>query len=294
MKTIGTVAFAAALAAGSLSAQAAAVLSSDLQSFAVLGAAAVTNVPNNVIVGNLGVSPGSSITGFLSLPGVAVPDPQVTSGNVHATTALAGQAQSDLTTARNALSSLGAGTLLGVDLVGLTILPGVYTVPAGTSNLTGAVTLDGQGDLNALWVFQFASTLITSPDAVVNVINTGSGAGVFWNVGSSATLDLRTAFQGNILSLASITMKNSAKIGCGRALAETGAVTMDMNTVNAILCDTVSGGEGSVGFAGNGGAGGVGGGNVPEPATSALVLVALIGVASTSRRRAQPVLAGPA
>ena len=285
MNALGTIAVAAALAAGSLDAQAAPVLSSDLQSFAILGASAVTNVPTSVVVGNVGVSPGSAITGFLSSPGVAVADPQVTSGEVHATTALAGQAQSDLTTARNTLSSLGAGTLLSADLVGLTILPGVYTVPAGTSNLTGAVTLDGQGNLNALWVFQFASTLITSVNAVVNVINTGSGAGIFWNVGSSATLNLDTVFEGNILALESITMNTRATIGCGRALADTGAVTMDTNNVNAILCDTASGGEGSVGFAGNGGAGG---GNVPEPATPALVLVALLGVASVSRRRARP------
>src|SRR2546428_13029129 len=95
------------------------------------------------------------------------------------------------------------------------------------------------------------STLITSPGSAVNVVNTGSGAGVFWNVGRSATLDTTTSFQGNILALTSITLNTHATIGCGRALADTGAVTMDMNTLGI--------GCGSNGF--NGGlSGSVGGG----------------------------------
>jgi len=115
-------------------------LSSDLASFAVLGDSAVTNVPPSTIVGNVGVSPGSSITGFNSSPGLAVSDLQVTGGLVHATTAVAGQAQSDLTIARTNLGLLGSGTILvNPDLTGLTIFPGVYTVLAGVSNLTGAV-----------------------------------------------------------------------------------------------------------------------------------------------------------
>ena len=118
-----------------------------------------------------------------------------------------------------------------MDLAGLALPPGVYTVLAGASNLTGTLTLDGQGNANAAWVFQMGSTLITSPGSAVNVVNTGSGAGVFWNVGSSATLDTTTSFQGNILALASITLNTGATIGCGRALADTGAVTMDMNTI---------------------------------------------------------------
>jgi hypothetical protein len=223
---------------------AAPLLGSDLASFTVLGASTVTNVPTSTIVGNVGVEPGTAITGFLSSPGVAVADPQVTSGLVHATTAVAQSAQAQLTIARTNLGSLGIGVLLPADLVGLTIFPGVYTVPAGTTNLSGAVTLDGQGNANAGWVFQMPSTLITSPNSVVNVINTGSGAGVFWNVGSSATIDVNTAFLGNILALASITMNTSATDLCGRALADTGAVTLDHNSLSGICTGDLAGSGG--------------------------------------------------
>ena len=175
-----------ALAYGPSQGLAVPILGTNLASFAVLGASTVTNVPTSTIFGNVGVwSSGgaNAITGFLSSPGVAVSDPQVTGGLVHAGTTTgtpnAMSAQSQLTTAITNLGSLGSGTLLPADLVGLTIFPGVYTVPAGTTNLSGAVTLDGQGNANAAWVFQMPSSLITSPNSVVTVINTGSGAGVY-------------------------------------------------------------------------------------------------------------------
>lgn len=248
------------------------ILGPDLATFAVLGAESVSNVPTSTVVGNVGVSPGVSITGFSSIPLSAVADPQVTGGQVHTTTALAASAQGELTTARTNLGLLGPGTLLGADLVGLTLFPGVYTVPAGVSNLTGTVTLDGQGDADAFWLFQMASTLITSPNSVVNVINTGTGAGLFWNVGSSATLDTTTSFQGNILALTSISLNNSARIGCGRALADTGAVTMDTNTIG-IGCGAGSGGiAGSNGFSGSG-LDFVAGPNIVVDATGAVVSV---------------------
>jgi len=227
------------------------ILGTDLASFTVLGASTVTNTPTSIIVGNVGVwSSGgaNAITGFNSSPGVAVSDPQVTGGSVHAGTETgtpnAMLAQSQLTTAITNLNSMGTGTLLSADLVGLTLVPGVYTVPAGTSNLSGALTLDGQGNANAAWVFQMESSLITSPNSVVNVINTGSGAGLYWNVRSSATIDTNTTFLGNILALASITMNTTATDLCGRALASTGAVTLDHNTLSGICTDTLSGSTG--------------------------------------------------
>jgi len=205
------------------------LLGDDLESFTVLGSSTVTNVPTSSIVGNVGVwSSGgaNAVTGFNSSPGVAVSDPQVTDGLVHAGTAEAESAQGQLTTARNNLSSMGTGTFLGSDLTGLTLSPGVYTVPAGTTNLSGSVTLDGGGNANAAWVFQMPSTLITSPNSGVDVINTGDRAGVFWNVGSSATIDTNTSFLGNILALESITFNTEATDICGRALADVGAVTL--------------------------------------------------------------------
>ena len=150
-------------------AEATPLLGNDLASFTVLGSSTVSNVPTSTIVGNVGVwSSGgaNAITGFNSSPGVGVLDSEVTGGSVYAGGALAQSAQGQLTTARNNLASLGSGTTLtnaDLTLAG-TLAPGVYTVPAGTTNLSGSLTLDGGGDANAAWVFQMPSTLITSPN----------------------------------------------------------------------------------------------------------------------------------
>jgi hypothetical protein len=259
-----------ALACGPSQALAALILGADLATFAVLGAETVTNVPTSTIDGNVGVSAGTALPGFTFTSGLATADSQVTAGLVHSNTAFAAAAQAELTTARTNLGGLGVGTLLPADLVGLTIFPGVFTVPAGITNLSGAVTLDGLGDPNAFWLFQM-DTLITSSASVVNVINTGNGAGVFWNVASSATsIGSTTSFEGNILALTSIALKDHAKIGCGRALADTGEVTLIMNTISLGCFGT--GEEGSNGLSGTGLAFLAGPG--PGPGPGAVVIAA--------------------
>jgi len=262
------------------------ILGSELGSFATLGSSTVTNTGATTLTGNLGVGSGSAITGTGTITVNGTNAATIGNPSVHRADAFTVLGQSQLASARTTLGLLGPGTLEPVNLAGLTLFPGVYTVPAGVSNLTGTLTLDGRGNANALWVFQMPSTLITSPGSVVNVINTGAGAGLYWNVGSSATLDTTTSFQGNIVALANISLNTGATIGCGRALANTGAVTMDANTISTGCSATAQ--QGSNGLSGAGGSTAGGGGSigkVPEPETYALTLAGLALFALMRRRR---------
>jgi hypothetical protein len=192
------------------------------QSFAVLGASTVTNTGPTVVNGNLGVSPGIAITGFP--PGIVI-------GTTHAGDPVALQAQTDLTAAYNTAAAAPCGTdLSGQDLGGLTLTPGVYCFSSSAA-LTGTLTLNAQGNPNAVFIFQVGSALTTASNSAVVMTNGGSlCSNVFWQIGTSATLGTGTMFGGNILALASITLTTGASVS-GRTLARTGAVTLDSSSV---------------------------------------------------------------
>ena len=187
--------------------------------FAVLAGSTVTNTGPSLVNGNLGVWPGSALTGFP--PGVVTAP-----GVIHLADAVALQAQSDVTTAYNQAAGQPCGTTLtGQDLGGLTLVSGVYCFST-SAQLTGALTLDAQGNPNPVFVFQIGTTLTTASSSSVGFVNGEQGLSVFWQVGSSATLGTTTSFLGNILALSSITLNTGANIVCGRALARNGTATM--------------------------------------------------------------------
>ena len=197
------------------------------QSFAVLGGETVTNVGPSTVVGNLGVSPGSAVTGFP--PGLQ------TGGVMHKADAEALQAKNDLTNAYEMLASEPCTRdLSGTDLGGLTLGEGVYCF-SSSAQLTGTLVLDAGGRADAVFVFKTVSTLITASNSSVHVINGGGDCGVFWQIGSSATLGTGTTFAGSILALTSISLATGAAIS-GRALARNGEVTMDDNHIAVSTC----------------------------------------------------------
>ncbi len=198
-------------------------------SFAVLAGSTVTNTGPSIVSGDLGLAPGSAVTGFP--PGI------VLGGVIHAADAVALQAQADLTTAYDTLAGQACDTdLTGQDLGGLTLVPGVYCF-ASSAQLTGVLTLDAQGDADAMFVFQIGSTLNTASSASVLVVNGASSCNAFFQVGSSATLGTATTFNGNILALTSISLATGATVS-GRTLARNGAVTLDLNQIDANQCAT--------------------------------------------------------
>jgi uncharacterized protein with beta-barrel porin domain len=191
--------------------------------YAVLGGSTVTNTGPSVLIGDLGVSPGSSITGFP--PGIVIPPSTTNAGN-----AAAAQAQSDLTTAYTTLAGM-SGTNLPAGIGNQALNPGVYNF-SSSALLTGTLVLNATGPTST-FIFVIPSSLTTASASKVTVVGGGQGTNVFWVVGSSATLGTTTTFVGDILALTSITLDTGAAISCGSALARNGAVTLDTNTVSA-------------------------------------------------------------
>jgi len=257
-------------------------LGGNLRPFAVLGATTVTCTGASTITGDLGLSPGTSVTGF--------PAPCTNVGTIHAADATAAAAQADLTTAFNTLASQTCTLdLTGTDLGGLTLTPGTYCFSSSAA-LTGTLTLNAQGNPNAVWVFKTGSTLTTAGNVVFINGTTANSCGVQWQIGSSATLGSGSLIAGNILAQTSITLNTGAGL-TGRALARTGAVTLDTNQVSFAACGVNAGPTGAPPPFG---------GPVPPPVTAAAptptlsewamialaVLLALAGFAALRRRGA--------
>jgi hypothetical protein len=190
-------------------------------SFAVLAGTTVTNTNTPTTVsGDLGVSPGSAVTGF--------PPGTVSNGSIHAADQAAADAQAALLTAyNNAAASPCNFDKSNQNLGGQTLTPGTYCQSTAPT-LTGTVTLDGNG----VFIFKSGSTLVTAPNATVALTHGAQPCNVFWQVSSSATLDTGTTFVGTVMALASIGMNSTATLA-GRALARNGAVTLDNNSITA-------------------------------------------------------------
>jgi hypothetical protein len=222
-----------ALAAVPIAAKASAVGLGTAQPFVVLSGAGVTNTGPSVLNGDLGVSPGTSLSGF-DLPAVV-------NGATHANDAVAAQAQSDLGTAYDVAAGQPippGNELTGQDLGGLTLGPGAYGY-SSSAQLTGQLTLDAHGDPNAQFVFVIGTTLTTETASSVILTNGASPCNVYWKVGSSATLGTSTAFEGNLLALTSVSLNDSVTV-LGRILARNGEVTLINDVLTAPQCATAS------------------------------------------------------
>lgn len=225
-------------------------------SFSVLAGSTVTNTGPTTMFGDLGLSPGSSVTGA----------PHVL-GQTHVDDAVAIGAKNALTTAYNDAASRPSSGSAGTELSGQTFLAGVRTASGSLLLSAGALTLDAQGDPNAVFIFQVGSTLITGSNTSVLLVNGAQACNVFWQVGSSATLGTGTRFVGTVMAAATITAKTAATIH-GRLLAQTAAVNLDTNTITNSNCSADTNGGGEVG----GGGGTTGGGTETITPTEAAAL----------------------
>jgi hypothetical protein len=202
------------------------------QSFAALGGTAITATGSAVISGNVGVSPGSAVTGF---PPAVVKNGQIYTGAA----SLAGQAQSSALTAYNNLKGQACnpannltGKILGETPGFLALSPGVYCFDT-SAQLNAILTLNDGGDPNAIFIFQIGTTLTTASSSKVQMSSGGRGTNVYWQIGTSATIGTSTTFRGNIIANTSITLTTSAST-TGRVFALNGAATIDSTAVDAV------------------------------------------------------------
>ena len=211
------------------------------ETFAVLAGSTITNTGTTTITGDVGLHPGSAVTGF---------DDVTHEGSLNVADGVALQAKTDLDTAYTDAAGQTPATRIATELGGTTLTAGVYDSAAGTFGVTGTLTLDGEGDPDAVFVFQMASTLTTASASSVELIGAADLCNVYWQVGSSATLGTDSSLLGTVMADQSISLTTGATLD-GRALARTGAVTMDSNTITSAACaapttdgeDTTDGGD---------------------------------------------------
>jgi hypothetical protein len=226
LRILGLTAFLAVFLTGPALAAQAPVGLGTAGGFAVLASSTVTNTGATTITGDVGLSPGTSVTGFETV---------TLHGTQHVADAPALQAQNALTTAYNDAAGRTPITTIAAQLGGQVLVAGVYASQDGAFLLTGALTLNGEGNPNAVFIFQAASTLTTASGSSVVLSGQAQACNVTWRIGSSATLGTRSALKGTILAQESITLTTSATLD-GRALARTGAVTLDANVIAPSAC----------------------------------------------------------
>lgn len=190
--------------------------------FAVLAGSTVANTGLTTVNGDLGLSPGSAVTGF---------PPGIITGSQHVSDLTANQAQLDLTIAYNdAAGRTVAPVSVAGNIGGMTLAPGLYKSTSSLEISSGDLTLDAQGDANAVFIFQIASTLTTTAGRQVILSGGAKAANIYWQVGTSAVLGTTSIFKGTIMADQSITLATGATLE-GRALTRIAAVTLDSNII---------------------------------------------------------------
>ena len=190
-------------------------------SFTLLAGSTITSTGPTAINGDVGVHPGNTFTR-------GVP-PAIVNGTIHLGDAVAAQAKADLVTAYNDAAGRTPVATIPTELGGTTLTPGVYDSAATDFQITGTLTLDAQGDPDAVFIFKAGSTLVTATSSNVILINNAQSSRIYWQVGSSATLGTTSHFEGIILAMASITANTGSTVK-GQLLAREGAVTVDSIT----------------------------------------------------------------
>ena len=263
---VSAISLLSVLPAGSAQAADAPVGLGTARSFSVLAGSTVTNTGLTTMFGDLGLSPGSSVTGA-----------PIVVGSQHINDAVAGDAQNSLTTAYNDAAGRPSANSAGTDLSGQSFTPGVYDASSQLLFSAGDVTLNAQGDPNAVFIFKVGSSITTGSATRVLFVNGAQPCNVFWQVGASVTLGTNSTFAGTVMALTTITAQTGAKLD-GRLLARNGAVNLDTNTITTSACQTGTGGTGGTGTGGTpgtgtggtpgtGGTGGTGTGGTPGTGT---------------------------